>query len=73
MTQKIIAILEDYEGRIQAMGDRLSESFRDWAYIFFNNAPDMIAWLATHLQECIVISLDHDLGHKISTMSNYFS
>lgn len=62
MTKKIIAILEDDSGRVSAMRDRLNELFSDWAYIFFNNAPDMIEWLETHLSECIVISLDHDLG-----------
>jgi hypothetical protein len=29
---------------------------------FFDNAPDMIAWLEKHLTEVVLISLDHDLG-----------
>ncbi len=59
---EIIAILEDDSGRIQAMEQRLKESFPDYSSIFFNNAPDIITWLKGHLHECILISLDHDLG-----------
>ncbi|MCT7985605.1 hypothetical protein NG796_20235 [Laspinema sp. A4] len=59
---EIIAILEDDPGRIQAMEKRLKESFPDYAAIFFNNAPDIIAWLKRHLHECLLLSLDHDLG-----------
>ncbi len=62
ISKTIVAILEDDAGRVNAMGDRLKESFNDLAYIFFNNAPDMIEWLENHLHECIAISLDHDLG-----------
>jgi hypothetical protein len=29
---------------------------------FFNNAPDMIHWLGSHLKETVLICLDHDLG-----------
>jgi hypothetical protein len=29
---------------------------------FFDEAPAMIAWLGAHLEECALISLDHDLG-----------
>jgi CheY-like chemotaxis protein len=60
--EEMIAILEDDPGRIQIMEERLKESFPDYASIFFNNAPDIIAWLKQHLQECCLISLDHDLG-----------
>jgi hypothetical protein len=28
----------------------------------FDNAPHMIDWLAEHLKNCSLISLDHDLG-----------
>lgn len=30
--------------------------------VFFDNAPDMVAWLCEHLSEVSAISLDHDLG-----------
>ncbi|HEY9835822.1 MAG TPA: cyclic-phosphate processing receiver domain-containing protein [Vampirovibrionales bacterium] len=59
---EIIAILEDDPGRIQIMEKRLKESFPDCSAIFFNNAPDMITWLKSHLHECLLLSLDHDLG-----------
>lgn len=59
---EIIAILEDDPGRIQAMEKRLKESFPDCSAICFNNAPDIIAWLKDHLHECLLLSLDHDLG-----------
>ncbi|MCT7974277.1 cyclic-phosphate processing receiver domain-containing protein [Laspinema olomoucense] len=59
---EIIAILEDDPGRIQAMEKRLKQSFPNCSSIFFNNAPDIIAWLKSHLHECLLLSLDHDLG-----------
>lgn len=59
---EIIAILEDEPGRIQAMEKRLKQSFPDCSAIFFNNAPDLITWLKGHLHECLLLSLDHDLG-----------
>jgi CheY-like chemotaxis protein len=59
---EIIAILEDDPGRIQAMEKRLQASFPDYSAIFFNNAPDIIAWLKGHLHKCLLLSLDHDLG-----------
>lgn len=57
-----IAILEDNQGRIQAMEQCLNDSFPAWEHIFFNNAPEAIAWFKEHLHQCILISLDHDLG-----------
>lgn len=62
MMPGIIVVLEDSEERIGAMGDRLKSSFSEWSYIFFNNAPDAIAWLKGRLQDCVLISLDRDLG-----------
>ncbi|MCL1466413.1 ADP-ribosylglycohydrolase family protein [Argonema galeatum] len=59
---EFIVVLEDYEGRIAPMRDRLNESFSKWSHVFFDNAPDMIEWLSNHLHDCILISLDHDLG-----------
>lgn len=58
----IIAILEDNEERIRAMETRLKDAFTGWEHVFFNNAPDAIAWFQNHLHQCILISLDHDLG-----------
>lgn len=60
--QTIIAILDDDLDRTEAMRGQLDKLFSSWSHIFFNNAPDMIEWLKYHLQDCILISLDHDLG-----------
>lgn len=60
--REIIVILEDSEERIAPMRDRLEASFSEWSYIFFNNAPDAIAWLKGRVQDCALISLDRDLG-----------
>ncbi len=60
--RQFIAIVEDNEGRIAAMQGCLQEFFAKWSPVFFNNAPDAIAWLSEHLPECALISLDRDLG-----------
>jgi hypothetical protein len=56
----VVAILEDDEGRREAMLRHLAlgEGLR---VVVFPRAPDMIAWLRDHLDECALISLDHDL------------
>ncbi|MFQ5842355.1 MAG: cyclic-phosphate processing receiver domain-containing protein [bacterium] len=57
-----IAILEDDDERAGVMRDRLAESFSQYDYVFFDNAPDMIESLLNHLTSTVLISLDHDLG-----------
>jgi hypothetical protein len=57
-----IAILEDDENRHLAMMETLRAAFSDYAVVFLDNAPDMIAWLRAHFSQVAVISLDHDLG-----------
>ena len=58
----LIAFLEDDERRQQAMREFLAIEFPDYAYAFFDNAPDFIAWLDVHLPEVALLCLDHDLG-----------
>jgi hypothetical protein len=56
-----IAVLEDEERREQVMRSLLAEHPQFQAQ-FFDNAPDMINWLGSHLAEVVLICLDHDLG-----------
>jgi hypothetical protein len=57
-----IVVLDDDERRQQAMRACLVWDFASYGHRFFDNAPDIIAWLRDHLQEAVLISLDHDLG-----------
>lgn len=57
-----IVVLDDDQGRRSAMKDCLNRSFSKFFHVFFDNAPEMIEWLQKHLQQCVLISLDHDLG-----------
>ncbi len=57
-----IAVLEDDARRLEAMRRILSEIFPEYAAVFFDNAPDMLAWLHEHLMEVSLLCLDHDLG-----------
>ena len=57
-----IAILEDDSPRIEEMRQCLSTCLPQCEVVFFDNAPDMIAWLRDHLHEITLICLDHDLG-----------
>jgi len=61
-TPPVIAVLEDDERRREAMGRLLSENFSPYSVEFFDNAPDMAAWLPGHLPQVALICLDHDLG-----------
>jgi hypothetical protein len=58
----IIAILEDDDRRQQAMREHLGRRFPACEPAFFDNAPDMLNWLQTHLAEVALVCLDHDLG-----------
>jgi len=57
-----IAILDDDPARIAGMRAALAALGEEPEPATFGNAPGMIAWLGAHVNECRVISLDHDLG-----------
>jgi CheY-like chemotaxis protein len=56
-----IAILEDNLERQQVMRSCLADRFTMYDAEFFGNAGEMIRFLEKHLNETLVISLDHDL------------
>ncbi len=58
----VVAILEDDSRRTSAMRRELERLVPDGSFVFFDNAPDMIAWLRTSLSTVSLLSLDHDLG-----------
>jgi hypothetical protein len=57
----IIAILEDNEDRKVAMGSCVAERLYPYEAHFFDNPATMIAFLASHWGDLLVIALDHDL------------
>lgn len=57
-----ILILEDDPDRCRAFRECLCERFRLYSVVVFDNAPDIIDWLRNHLEESVLICLDHDLG-----------
>lgn len=57
-----VAILEDDERRRNGMQPLLTELFPTSPAMFFDNAPDMLAWLPEHLAKVMLLCLDHDLG-----------
>ena len=59
---RLIAILEDDERRIESMHKEIIQNFPGVDSIIFNNAPDMITWLKDSLEKITIMSLDHDLG-----------
>lgn len=58
----LIAFLEDDLRRQQAMEEQLANELPAFERVFFDNAPDCIAWLDEHLGEVSLSCLDHDLG-----------
>jgi hypothetical protein len=56
-----IAILEDDSARVRVMQECLELLLPDFQSAIFEAAPKMIAWLADHLADAALISLDHDL------------
>lgn len=63
MAMKIV-ILEDNEERRALMEDWLRDRFYQFEHRFFDNAPEAIRFLQDHLNETILICLDHDLEMK---------
>jgi hypothetical protein len=57
-----VAILEDDPDRIGELAACLRDELPDLRAVVFDNAPDMIDWLAEHTDELRLICLDHDLG-----------
>jgi len=57
----IVAILEDDANRIREMRACLDQALPAAQVVVFEVAREMIAWLAAHLGDVILISLDHDL------------
>lgn len=69
-----IAILEDNRDRIEAMASCLADRFHQYEARFFDDAARMVEFLQEHLDDTIVLSLDHDLelkpgktGHSIDS------
>lgn len=60
----MVIILEDNAQRIAAMTAVLRELIPAARPVFFENARKMLAWLAEHLGEADLISLDHDLPFR---------
>jgi len=58
---RYIAILEDEQRRLTAMGACVAAACPSHQTISFADASAMIAWLSEHLHEAELISLDHDL------------
>jgi hypothetical protein len=56
-----VAILEDCPERVAEMRACLAELLPNHSPAFFDDAGEMLAWLAEHLPEVALISLDHDL------------
>jgi hypothetical protein len=57
-----IAILDDTPERIAEMLSCLAKIAPGIPVVAFDNSPDMIDWLAEHLDDARLICLDHDLG-----------
>jgi len=57
-----ILVLEDDEDRTTTMKKVLTERFDRFKLVFFDNAPETIAWLKENPKEAAIICLDHDLG-----------
>jgi hypothetical protein len=58
----LVAILDDDTTRCAEMERSLTQALPDATPEFFDSAPDMIAWLARHIDDVALVSLTHDLG-----------
>lgn len=56
-----IVILEDNQERKAAMASSLVDRFVQYETKFFHSSPSLISFLQDHLNEVIILSLDHDL------------
>jgi hypothetical protein len=56
-----IAILEDNEDRREEMAVCLKDRFPQYPVQFFATAAETIRFLRLHLDDCLLIGLDHDL------------
>jgi hypothetical protein len=70
--QRVIAILDDDPRRMTAMKQALKEVGSEYEHRFFDNAPEMIHWLEQHLDDVVLLSLDHDLGSNRSQKGKIF-
>ena len=61
MTPLKILILEDNGDRQRVMRDCLEDRFAQYSICFFATAVEMLWYLQSHLEESLMISLDHDL------------
>ncbi len=66
MPMKIV-ILEDDQRRVEAMRDRLADRFYQFEHVFFDSSTELNEYLEKHLNEVIVLSLDHDLELKVDS------
>jgi hypothetical protein len=57
-----IVILDDEPERVAEMIRCLAGVIGGLQLVVFDNAPDLIDWLARHLDSAKLICLDHDLG-----------
>ena len=58
----LVAILDDDKSWRAEMERSLMKVVPKVSLEFFDSAPDMIAWLARHIEEVVLVSLSHDLG-----------
>jgi hypothetical protein len=58
----LVAILDDDTDRRAEMERALLQLIPQVSLQFFDNAPDMIAWLARNIEKVSLASLAHDLG-----------
>jgi hypothetical protein len=57
-----IVLLDDDPNRVREMLGCLSAELPSHSVISFDNAPDLIAWIGSHVKEIEIFCLDHDLG-----------
>ncbi len=70
MTPKpTIAVLEDDGWRTEQMKRDARQSLASYDFVFFDDAPRMISWLATNLDQTKLISLDCDLDSTAAHVS----
>lgn len=58
---EFIVVLEDDGRRIDEMRRVAAESLQAFDCIFFDNANELLSWLATHMSQTRLLSLDCDL------------